>query len=288
MKHVLVISVNIIRIFPPTTTTTPPPPFSLSQQTGDLVSGTSGCICWRCGRAHLLATCLSPPWSCIRSASRAAELWSAGLWRKTNGSISSPCERSYQSGLRCRLSFSADQKLGWGASLRFCPQMLLLLPKIQSRSYSWSSVYEFLSTKSSTSDAQWCGHHWDPSSARPLSSPFHVAGEMRVFIFRSSGGPHDPVQHRTHRKLTLWRSRAIHSHPLRRLQNTSAERVAASTRPRSPQVVRLSQTICPRWRSTVQRDSRGDKRGGVGVSDVSLLVLPLGSLIVHRLHPLAN
>lgn len=33
----------------------------------------------------------------------------------------------------------------------------------------------------------------------PSSSTLHVKGEMRVFIFRSSSGPHDPVRHRMHK-----------------------------------------------------------------------------------------
>lgn len=92
----------------------------------------------------------------------------------------------------------------------------------------------------------------DPSSGRTFLT-FQVAGERRVFIFRSSGGPHDPDQHRPHRN-TLERQ----THSFKLAHNTSAERVAQSARCRSPQTVRLSQTIRP-WCSTVQRDSEGDK-----------------------------
>lgn len=87
----------------------------------------------------------------------------------------------------------------------------MLLPKMLSRSWSWSSVYHFLS---------WCrcGRSLRSLLRAPTFSTFHVAGEMRVFIFGSSGGPHDPVQPRTQRNLTLRRGRPIHSHPHRRLR----------------------------------------------------------------------
>lgn len=56
------LSVNILTISPLTL------PLAVLPADSDLDSGTAGCICWRYRLAHLLATCLSPPWSCIRAA----------------------------------------------------------------------------------------------------------------------------------------------------------------------------------------------------------------------------
>lgn len=73
-----------------------------------------------------------------------------------------------------------------------------------------------------------------------------------MFIFRSSGGPHDPVQHRTHRKLTLWRSRAIHSHPLRRLKTPLQN---AWLHPHGPALLRLCVFLRPSARGGARRSS---------------------------------
>lgn len=72
-----------------------------------------------------------------------------------------------------------------------------------------------------------------------------------MFIFRSSGGPHDPVQHRTHRNLALWRGRSIHSHLLRRLRTPLQN---AWLNPHDPALLRL----CVFLRPSV----RGARRSG--------------------------
>lgn len=276
----------MIRIFPPTT-----PPFSLclsrratwiQAPQGASAGGADALTCWR-------PVCLLHGPASARRA-ELLRLWSAGLCRKTNGSISSPYERSSQSGLRRSFSFAADQKLGWGASLRFCPQMLLLLPKILSRSSGWSSLYDFLSTKSSTADAQRCGHSLRPLLRAPTFFTFHVAGRnarVCLSLLRWSAWPSSAAH--AQKAHTLEK----HSHsftPAQAAQNTSAERVAACARPRLSSDGASSSDPLP----AVALDGPAGLWGwqvrgvGVGVSDVPRLVLPLSSLIVHRLHPLAN
>lgn len=90
-----------------------------------------------------------------------------------------------------------------------------------------------------------------------------------MFIFCSSSGPHDPVQHHTH---TL-RDEPIHLHPHSVAQNTSALCSAHGhlcVSALSPKLL-PSQSVCSTGPS-VRRDSEVDQ-WGVGVSDLSLLVL---------------
>ena len=153
---------------------------------------------------------------------------------------------------------------------------------------------------------------WAPT----ISTCQAAAGGGCVFIFRSSSGPHDPVQHHTHtHSLTHTHSHKqwdIHSNPQkgglsRRKKQPPLSAARMETKicmlPLSLSLsvsLSLSLSLCPNPLSVcgvvfpVRRSSGALVlrvvwwRSGGGVSDVPLLVLPVSSLIVHRLHPLAN
>lgn len=143
---------------------------------GASAGGIDSLTCWR-------PVCLlhGPASELLRSD----RLDSAG---KNDDSISSSSERSSQSGRRRGLSYTADQTLGWGASLRFCFRWRCPVYEAGLQCATFF-VLNHRNLKPSVVD----------TARDPSFSTFHVAGEMRVFIFRSSGGPHDPVRHRMHK-----------------------------------------------------------------------------------------
>lgn len=129
--------------------------FSLSflPADSDLDLGTAGCICWRYRLAHLLATCLSPPWSCIR----AAALWSAGLCRKKRWVDLVPVRKKLTIWQEAQVELRSWPNAWMRRVAAFLLRMTL------SCLWSRSSVWDFLCTKSSKSKAECCGH-----SLRPL------------------------------------------------------------------------------------------------------------------------
>lgn len=130
----------------------------------------------------------------------------------------------------------------------------------------------------------------------PTFSTCQDAGGECVFIFRSSGGPHDPVRHRAHAQARA-RTYSFTSVRTRGGLGISATRTHAHTgrscasphclkAARRPSCVHLSVRASP----SVQLPSyRGVLWcGAQGLSDVPPLVSPVSSLIVHRLHPLTK
>lgn len=276
----------------------------------DPVSGTSGCIftCSPAGDLSLSSMVLHPlgAQSCCALIHWALQ----GSWQ-TDGSPSRVKKLAKISDIHSRKAVqllkndprpprravSELTNLGWGpysCASASCP------PVDGSRPVCGDAL-QFVTYFGGGSNQSiiWCWEPWWGLSLgslpwAPTFSTCQDAGGECVFIFRSPGGPHDPVRHHahihthTHGEANLF----IHIHTgwARNLCSVQTDKSCVFP-PLSPLSVRLALRVrhpSARFCPSVQRYSGGLGMGWRGGSDVSLLVLPVSSLIVHRLHPLAN